>query len=109
MFNIILNNPEIPGNTGNIIRLSAVTGCELHLIEPLGFELNNKKLRRAGLDYCDLTKTYIYKDFSVLSQKFVPFSRIYAFSSIAKIEYSNIKYQLGDFFLDKSLMDYLNL
>jgi tRNA (cytidine/uridine-2'-O-)-methyltransferase len=51
MFNIVLYQPEIPPNTGNIIRLCANTGCRLHLVEPLGFDLNDKKLRRAGLDY----------------------------------------------------------
>jgi len=51
MFNIVLYQPEIPPNTGNIIRLCANTGCRLQLVEPLGFDLNNKKLRRAGLDY----------------------------------------------------------
>lgn len=51
MFNIVLYEPEIPPNTGNIIRLCANTGCQLHVIEPLGFELDDKRLRRAGLDY----------------------------------------------------------
>ena len=51
MFHIILFEPEIPPNTGNIIRLCANTGCKLHLIKPLGFDLDDKKLRRAGLDY----------------------------------------------------------
>lgn len=53
MFHIVLFEPEIPPNTGNIIRLCANTGCQLHLIEPLGFELDDKRLRRAGLDYAE--------------------------------------------------------
>jgi hypothetical protein len=55
MFNIVLVHPEIPPNTGNIIRLAANTGCHLHLIEPLGFSLDEKSLRRAGLDYHEYT------------------------------------------------------
>jgi tRNA (cytidine/uridine-2'-O-)-methyltransferase len=61
MLNIILFEPEIPQNTGNIIRLSANTGCQLHLIEPLGFELDDKKLRRAGLDYHEFASIKTYK------------------------------------------------
>ncbi|GGZ34932.1 tRNA (cytidine/uridine-2'-O-)-methyltransferase [Shewanella chilikensis] len=63
MFHIALYEPEIAPNTGNIIRLCANNGCELHLIEPLGFDLEEKKLRRAGLDYGDLTRVNRYPDF----------------------------------------------
>ncbi len=63
MFHIALYEPEIAPNTGNIIRLCANNGCQLHLIEPLGFDLEEKKLRRAGLDYGDLTKVTRHKDF----------------------------------------------
>ena len=63
MFDIALYEPEIAPNTGNIIRLSANCGANLHLIEPLGFDLEEKKLRRAGLDYHDLTHVYRYKNF----------------------------------------------
>ena len=60
--NIVLFNPEIPQNTGNIIRLCANTGANLHLIKPLGFEWDDKKLKRAGLDYHEFTKVTLYKD-----------------------------------------------
>lgn len=64
MFHIALYEPEIAPNTGNIIRLCANNGCQLHLIEPLGFDLEEKKLRRAGLDYSDLTRVTRHKDFA---------------------------------------------
>ncbi|ABV34878.1 RNA methyltransferase, TrmH family, group 2 [Shewanella sediminis HAW-EB3] len=63
MFHIALFEPEIAPNTGNIIRLCANNGCQLHLIEPMGFDLEEKKLRRAGLDYSDLTRVTRHKDF----------------------------------------------
>lgn len=63
MFHIALYEPEIAPNTGNIIRLAANNGCQLHLIEPLGFDLEEKKLRRAGLDYKDLTRVTRHKNF----------------------------------------------
>lgn len=62
MFHIVLVEPEIPPNTGNIIRLCANTGCQLHLIEPLGFDLSEKQLRRAGMDYRDLTAVSIWEN-----------------------------------------------
>ena len=62
MFNIVLFEPEIPPNTGNIIRLCANTGCQLHLIEPLGFRMEEKALRRAGLDYAEWARVNIHPD-----------------------------------------------
>ncbi len=62
MFNIILNNPEIPSNTGNILRLSANSGSKLHLIKPLGFNLENKNLKRAGMDYNEVSNINLYND-----------------------------------------------
>ena len=62
MLNIVLFEPEIPPNTGNIIRLAANTGCRLHLVEPLGFELDDKRLRRAGLDYHEFSDVKIHPD-----------------------------------------------
>ena len=64
MLNIVLIQPEIPPNTGNIIRLCANTGFRLHLIEPLGFELDDKRMRRAGLDYREFQDLNIYSDWS---------------------------------------------
>ncbi|MEK9887390.1 MAG: TrmH family RNA methyltransferase [Gammaproteobacteria bacterium] len=62
MLNIVLFEPEIPNNTGNIIRLSANIGASLHLIKPYGFEMDDKKLRRAGLDYKELSRVYEYEN-----------------------------------------------
>ncbi len=62
MFHIVLVEPQIPPNTGNIIRLCANTGCQLHLIEPLGFDLSEKQLRRAGMDYADLAAVTVWKN-----------------------------------------------
>jgi len=64
MFHIVLVAPQIPPNTGNIIRLCANTGCHLHLIEPLGFDLREKQLRRAGMDYADLATVTVWKRWS---------------------------------------------
>ena len=61
MFRILFHSPEIPGNTGNAIRLAAITGAELHLVEPLGFDFSDAKLRRAGLDYHDLAVVTVHK------------------------------------------------
>ena len=65
MFNVVLFEPEIPPNTGNIIRLCANTGAKLHLIHPLGFKINAKELRRAGLDYIDWSIVYHYDNYAV--------------------------------------------
>ena len=69
MFHIVLYEPEIPPNTGNIIRLCANTGSQLHLIEPLGFDLNDKKLRRAGLDYKEFAAVQTYACFADFCQQ----------------------------------------
>lgn len=98
MFNLILYEPEIPPNTGNIIRLCANTGCKLHLIQPLGFVLDDKRLRRAGLDYHVLTQITIHDDFqsclNMLSQ-----SRLFALSAKGKTVYSEVQFQAGDAFI----------
>ena len=64
MFHIVVFEPEIPPNTGNLIRLAANTGCELHLIKPLGFRLDRKSVRRAGLDYDELATMHVHDDFA---------------------------------------------
>ena len=64
MFHIVLFEPEIPPNTGNLIRLAANTGCELHLIKPLGFRLDRKSVRRAGLDYDELATVHVHEDYA---------------------------------------------
>ena len=87
MFNIVLYQPEIPPNTGNIIRLCANTGCHLHLVEPLGFDMNNKKLRRAGLDYREWAQTRRYANYEEFI-KTCNFKRLYAFTTKARRHYS---------------------
>jgi len=95
---IALYQPEIPANTGNIIRLAANTGCQLHLIEPLGFDMDEKKLRRAGLDYHEHAQIKIHKDFSGFLTE-VAGSRIFACSTKASCHYSEENYKVNDVFL----------
>ena len=98
MFQIALYEPEIPPNTGNIIRLCANTGCALHLIHPLGFSMETKQLRRAGLDYRDLTHVVehkSWKEFSVAHSE----SRILAFSTKANSVYTDMTYKENDILL----------
>ena len=64
MFHLVLHEPEIPPNTGNLIRLAANTGCVLHLIKPLGFQLDRKSVRRAGLDYDELATVHVHENFA---------------------------------------------
>jgi tRNA (cytidine(34)-2'-O)-methyltransferase len=65
MFHVVVFEPEIPPNTGNLIRLAANTGCQLHLIKPLGFRLDRKSVRRAGLDYDELATVHVHENFAV--------------------------------------------
>ena len=98
MFHIVLFQPEIPPNTGNIIRLCANIGCHLHLIKPLGFILDDKRLRRAGLDYHELTKVKQHDSLaSCLST--LNSSRVFAFTTKATHIFSDIQYQAGDILL----------
>lgn len=96
MFNIVLFQPEIPPNTGNIIRLCANTGCYLHLIEPLGFELDDKRLRRAGLDYHEWADVQTYPSLEAFSSKLTDSGSIYAISTRGTQNYSDIKFSPGD-------------
>lgn len=93
MFNIVLYQPEIPPNTGNIIRLCANTGCRLQLVEPLGFELNNKKLRRAGLDYHEWTEVETHPD---LASACSTSGDIYAISTRGARSYTDACFKAGD-------------
>ena len=95
MFRIILHTPEIPGNTGNAIRLAAVTGAELHLVEPLGFDLSDAKLRRAGLDYHDLAHVTIHPDTEAMWEHFAD-ARILAFTTHTEASFADVAYQEGD-------------
>ncbi|RUO20940.1 tRNA (uridine(34)/cytosine(34)/5-carboxymethylaminomethyluridine(34)-2'-O)-methyltransferase TrmL [Aliidiomarina iranensis] len=98
MFHIVLHNPVMAANTGNIIRLCANNGCALHLIEPLGFDLEEKKLRRAGLDYHDLSNVERYPNFAAFAEKFVGHN-IYAITTKGTRGYTELQYQPGDVLL----------
>ncbi len=98
MFHIILYQPEIPPNTGNIIRLCANTGAHLHLIQPLGFKLEDKNLKRAGLDYHEFADIREYRDLDMCINN-LKNSRIFACSTKAKNYYSHIHFQENDAFL----------
>ena len=95
MFHIVLFEPEIPPNTGNIIRLAANTRCQLHLIEPLGFELDDKRLRRAGLDYREWAEVKRHKSYETFKKDCL-FNHLYAFTTKATRSYSEVKFAAGD-------------
>jgi tRNA (cytidine/uridine-2'-O-)-methyltransferase len=92
---VVLYEPEIPPNTGNVIRLCANTGAKLHLIEPLGFELDDKKLRRAGLDYREWADIQIHKNIEAYIQARNP-NRLFAFSTKGTTHFSAAQYAPGD-------------
>lgn len=98
MFNIILFQPEIPPNTGNIIRLCANTGCRLHLIEPLGFSMTDKQLRRAGLDYHEFTDVAVHPDLQTCLHT-LEGKRLFALSTKGTTHYSEINFEPGDVLL----------
>ncbi|WP_026555532.1 tRNA (cytidine(34)-2'-O)-methyltransferase [Arthrobacter sp. 35W] len=98
MFRILFYTPEIPGNTGNAIRLAAITGAELHLVEPLGFQLEDSKLRRAGLDYHDLAVLHVHPTLEAAWEALAP-ENVYAFTSDGEASYTDIAYQPGDVLL----------
>ena len=98
MLNLVLFQPEIPSNTGSIIRLSANMGIGLHLIKPFGFEMDDKKLRRAGLDYKELAQVFEYENFQEYLNIAKP-KRIFAVSSKVDKNYSEVEYQKNDSFL----------
>ena len=95
MFHIVLYQPEIPPNTGNIIRLCANTGAQLHLIKPLGFELDDKKCRRAGLDYHEFANVNQFDNLKQFQQTIQP-HRLFAFSTKGKRNYAEVSYHSGD-------------
>ena len=98
MFHIILYNPEIPPNTGNIMRLAANTGTQLHLIRPLGFNLSDNSLKRAGLDYKKNTDFFLHDSFDLCLNS-IKFNEIYAFTKFAKKTFTKIKFKRNDCFL----------
>ena len=95
MFRIAFVEPRIPQNSGNAIRLAAVTGCELHLIGPLGFDLSDAKLRRAGLDYHDLATVAVHTDLAAAWPVLMP-ARVFAFTGRAARRYTDVTYAAGD-------------
>lgn len=99
MFEIVLFQPEIPPNTGNVIRLCANTGCRLHLIEPLGFRLDDRQLKRAGLDYHEYASILVHPSWDAFLGSIGPERRIFAFSTRAKARYDQAGFRSGDIFL----------
>jgi tRNA (cytidine/uridine-2'-O-)-methyltransferase len=98
MFNVILYEPEIPPNTGNVIRLCANTGAQLHLIRPLGFDLEDKNLRRAGLDYHEYATMQVHDSLAACLLS-LPQARLFAFTTKASRPYNEVTFQPGDAFL----------
>jgi tRNA (cytidine/uridine-2'-O-)-methyltransferase len=95
VFRVLFYHPEIPPNTGNAIRLAANTGCELHLVEPLGFTLEDKQLRRAGLDYHDLARVQVHASLAAAWEVLLP-AKVYAFTASATRLYTDVAYEPGD-------------
>ena len=98
MFNIILFEPEIPPNTGNIIRLCTNMGATLHLIHPLGFSLDEKQVRRAGLDYIDWEKVIHHQNYEEMLVAINP-ARLFAVSTKGKTTYSDSEFKANDSFI----------
>jgi tRNA (cytidine/uridine-2'-O-)-methyltransferase len=98
MFHVVLFEPEIPPNTGNTIRLCANTGATLHLVKPLGFRLDDKSLKRSGLDYHDLADVTIHENLEACLSR-LRGSRLFAVETGGTRCYSDVPYQAGDVFL----------
>ena len=97
MFHIVLFEPEIPPNTGNLIRLAANTGCELHLIKPLGFRLDRKSVRRAGLDYDELATVHVHENYAAARDAIA--GRWFAIETGAARKHVDARFVEGDVFL----------
>ncbi len=98
MFDIVLFQPEIPPNTGNLIRLAANTGCRLHLVEPLGFDLSDKQVARAGLDYHDMACVTVHKDLAAV-QATLPGRRWFALTTKGSRNYATVDFRADDVLL----------
>ena len=98
MFRVLFYSPRIAPNTGNAIRMVAGTGCELHLVEPLGFDLSEPKLRRAGLDYHDLASVTVHADLASAWAAVMP-ARVFAFTAHAQASFAEVAYEPGDVLL----------
>ena len=100
MFHVVLVHPEIPPNTGNIIRMCANTGCDLHLVKPLGFEVDDKHLIRAGLDYHEMMTMTVYEDWEDFVRRAKPdTSRMFAMTTKGSSIFSQMKFLPGDWFV----------
>ena len=95
MLDIVLVHPEIPPNAGNVIRLAANTGCRLHLVEPLGFSMDDRQLKRAGLDYHELACVRVHRDWIACASA-LGAARCFAFSTRARASYASVAYAQGD-------------
>lgn len=95
MFRLLFYSPRIPPNTGNAIRTAAATGSELHLVEPLGFDLSEPKLRRAGLDYHDLASVTVHPSLPAAWAALAP-ARVFAFTAHAPTPFADVAYRAGD-------------
>ena len=98
MLNVMFFEPRIAGNTGSAIRLAAVSGAVLHLVEPLGFDLSEPKLRRAGLDYHDLAHVVVHPDLTAALEA-LPTSRVFAFTTQASTPFTEVTYEDDDVLL----------
>ena len=98
MFDLVLFQPEIPPNTGNIIRLCANTGTRLHLVKPLGFPLDDAKMRRAGLDYHEFARIEVHEDWPTCVAHFAG-RRLFAVSTKGSTRYTDVRYAAGDVFI----------
>lgn len=98
MFDIVLYQPEIPPNTGNVIRLCANTGARLHLVQPLGFPLDDAKMRRAGLDYHEFADLKVHEDWQACREYFAN-RRIFALTTKGSQRYTNIQFEKDDVFV----------
>lgn len=98
MFDVVLCRPEIPQNTGNLMRLTVNTGCRLHLIEPFGFDIDDARLRRAGLDYREFADVATYESVDAFVEERLP-ERVFAFTQHADRLYTDVDYLAGDVLL----------
>lgn len=98
MFHVVLHEPEIAPNTGNLMRLTVNTGCRLHLIEPLGFSLDDARMRRAGLDYREYADVVLHESFEAFLADVIP-SRVFAYSQHGATRYTDVGFAAGDVLL----------
>jgi tRNA (cytidine/uridine-2'-O-)-methyltransferase len=98
VFDVVLVHPEIPPNTGNVIRLCANTGARLHLVEPLGFSIDDKQLKRAGLDYHEFADMAVHASWDAC-RRVLEGKRLFALSTRGTIPYADVKFQPGDAFV----------